>query len=274
LAEPSFDRARFAALLATRRLGRHLIARARVGSTNDVAWEARAAAAPHGTVVVADQQTRGRGRAGRVWHSAPGRGLALSVLLYLGGDRRGAGVLTLAAGLALAQALERLGVAAELKWPNDVLLGGRKLAGILGERRGAAPGGGTGEAAVIGLGANVAEREADFPPGLRARATSLAIAGAALGRETVAAAFLDALEPLVDALAAGERAAVLAAWQARAAFWGAPVTVRTPAGAVSGIARRLDPDGVLVLELDSGAETTVLAGDLELEATQPGVGPR
>jgi BirA family biotin operon repressor/biotin-[acetyl-CoA-carboxylase] ligase len=189
------------------------------------------------------------------------------VLLQLDGDRRGAGVLPLAAGLALARALERLGIAAELKWPNDVLIEGRKLAGILGERRGAGPPGANraGEAAVIGLGVNVAEREADFPPALRAHATSLALAGAALDRETVAAAFLDAFEPLVDALAAGRRDAVLEAWRERAAFWGARVTVRTPSGELSGIARRLDDDGALVLALDSGAETTVLAGDLELD---------
>ena len=198
------------------------------------------------------------------------------MLLHLGGERRGAGVLALAAGLALARALERLGVTAELKWPNDVLLGGRKLAGILGEIRGAAPAGakGAGEAAVIGLGVNVAERETDFPPGLRRRATSLALAGATLDRETVAAAFLDALEPLVDALAAGERGAVLEAWRARAAFWGTRVTVHAPSGVRSGIARRLDDDGGLVLALDSGAETTVLAGDLELDERRATPEPR
>ena len=87
MAEPTFDRARFSEALSTRRLGRHLVARAEVESTNDVAWDALAQGAPDGTVVVADAQTRGRGRAGRVWISAPGRGLALSVVLHAGCER-------------------------------------------------------------------------------------------------------------------------------------------------------------------------------------------
>src|SRR5262249_48221811 len=141
-----FDRARFSARLETRRLGRTLIARGSVESTNDAAWEALAAGSPDGTVVVTEEQTRGRGRSGRTRHMAPGKGLAPLVLARLRGPSRGPGgeappgarVLPLAAGLALARALERLGAHAELKWPNDLLLSGRKLSGILCETRRAA----------------------------------------------------------------------------------------------------------------------------------------
>ncbi len=269
MAEPTFDRARFTALLTTRFLGRHLVARAEVGSTNDLAWEALAAGAPDGTTVVADAQTRGRGRAGRRWHQTPGEGLALSVLLHAGCDRRSLGVLPLAAGLALAQALERVGVRAGLKWPNDVLMEGRKLAGILCESRGGSGADTAGEAVVIGVGVNVGGDRASFPEALRDTATSLAAEGFAVERETVAAQFLNVLEPLWATLQEGAREAVLEAWRLRAGFWGRPVRVRTLAGEVSGVARTLDSDGGLVLALASGAETTVRAGDLELVPAEP-----
>jgi BirA family biotin operon repressor/biotin-[acetyl-CoA-carboxylase] ligase len=259
LAEPTFDRARFADRLATRALGRRLIARAAVESTNDVAWDAAAETGVDGLTVVADDQTRGRGRLGRAWVQAPGKGLALSVVMLQGCDRRQLGVLPLTAGLALAEALERLGAAPALKWPNDVLLGGRKVAGILCESRRLPD---LGDAAVIGVGVNVSQQADDFPPELRATATSLAIAGVSATREDVAAAFLSALEPRWAEVQEGSREAVLQAWQARAAWIGSPVTVRTPDGEVSGVARGLDRDGALVVTLDDGRDTTVLAGDV------------
>ncbi len=265
MAEPTFDRARFAARLGTRRLGRTLIARAVVESTNDAAWESLAAGAPEGTVVVADAQTRGRGRAGRSWHLAEGKGLALSALLGLGCDLCEAGVLPLVAGLALARGLERLGVHAELKWPNDLLLSGRKLSGILCEARRAADAGGpAADTVVIGAGVNVAEARSDFPPEIRDASTSLALEGFALDRERVAAEFLNALEPLWETLEDGGREPVIEAWRRRAEFWGRPVTVRTPAGVLSGTARGLEPDGALVLALEVGREIAVHAGDVEL----------
>lgn len=266
MAEPTFDRTRFAARLHTRRLGRTLIVRGEVGSTNDAAWEALEAGAPDGAVVVADAQTRGRGRAGRRWHLAPGTGLALSLLLSAGPDRRRLATLPLVAGLALALALDGFGLRARLKWPNDLLAGGRKLAGVLAEsRRLASPGADGRDAAVLGVGVNVSATEADFPPELRGRATSLAIEGVDADREGVAAAFLDTLESLWDEHLKGAPSPVLDAWRRRADFWGRAVRVHTPSGALDGLASRLDDDGALVLTLADGRETAVLAGDLELE---------
>jgi BirA family biotin operon repressor/biotin-[acetyl-CoA-carboxylase] ligase len=260
LAEPTFDRARFAALLSTRRLGRTLITRAEVESTNDVAWEALAAGEPDGTVVVADAQTRGRGRAGRTWHTAPGQGLALSVLLHSGCDRRQMAALPLVAGLALARALEALGARAELKWPNDLLLGGRKVSGVLAESRRTVEG---TDAAVLGVGVNVRQAAGDFPSELARAATSLALAGCETTREVVAAGFLNALEPLVASLQEGDGAAALMAWKARARFWGRRLVVRGTTGDVEGIARDLDAGGALILEREDGARVAVLAGDVE-----------
>ena len=267
MAEPSFDRSACQACLSTRRLGRSLVVRAAVESTNDVAWEALASGLPDGTAVAADVQTRGRGRAGRAWHTSPGKGLALSVLLHRGCDAAsgtragGSGLLPLAAGLALARGLERLAVRAELKWPNDLLLAGRKLAGILCESRRTTAG---TEAAVIGVGVNVAQSPEDFPPELATTATSLAMEGCSAPRERVAAEFLNALEPLVTQLEEGGREALIEAWRARASFWGRMVRVRTAGGEVSGVARALGQDGALLIEREGGGSIAVLAGDLEL----------
>jgi BirA family biotin operon repressor/biotin-[acetyl-CoA-carboxylase] ligase len=126
---------------------------------------------------------------------------------------------------------------------------------------------------VVGVGVNVLQRREDFPAALGAAAdptppaTSLWIEGHRSTRETVAAGFLNALEPLLELLESRGAAPVLEAWQARAGFWGQRLRVRTPAGALEGIARRLDPGGGLVLALDGGGETVVTAGDLEAAET-------
>src|SRR5690349_11937360 len=117
-AEPGFDHVAFTAALGTRRLGRTVIVRDQAGSTNDVAWDALAEGRPDGTAVIAEAQLAGRGRAGRRWQMTPGRGLALSVGVHLGCDRRQMGLLPLVAGLALSEALETLGARVDLKWPN------------------------------------------------------------------------------------------------------------------------------------------------------------
>jgi BirA family biotin operon repressor/biotin-[acetyl-CoA-carboxylase] ligase len=259
----AFDHGRFDTRLAGARLGRPLLVRERTASTNDDAWDALVTHGD-GAAVLALEQTRGRGRAGRSWAQAPGRGLALSVALRWTGDPRQAGVIPLAAGLAVVRACHALGVPeARLKWPNDVRVGARKLAGVLCEmRRG--PGG--GDAVVIGVGLNVRTREADFPPELRGAATSLAREGADVALEDAAAEVLVQLEPLWEAVLGGDGAPVLAEWARWCPDWGRRVSVRTPAGRLEGVARRLDPQGGLVLDSERGQETTVVAGDVESPA--------
>ena len=114
---------------------------------------------------------------------------------------------------------------------------------------------------MVGVGVNVAQRADDFPPELRATATSLAIDGRAVHREPLAAAILNELEPAWDEHQVDPRPA-LAAWRARARFWGRPITVRTPAGEMTGVAQALGDDGALVLRAADGGERRVLAGDV------------
>lgn len=252
----AFDRPRFAARLRTRALGRRARIVARTGSANDDAWEALRSDG-HGATVIALAQTNGRGREGRSWSQVEGRGLALSVALLRGSLRPG-GVIPLAAGLAAAHAAHACGVAdARLKWPNDVLVGGRKLAGVLCEARRTAE----GEAVVIGIGMNVRHAWAEFPPELRGSATSLALAGSTASIEDAAAAFLNAGEALWDRLDSGQAGAVLREWTAACTHWGEWLRVRTPAGPVEGAALRLDDDGALVLR-NAAREIRVLAGDV------------
>lgn len=254
-----FDRTRYGARLGTHRMGQALLVRESTASSNDDAWEALATLGD-GAAVVALAQTQGRGRDGRSWAQVPGRGLALSVALRLGCDVRQAGAIPLAAGVAVVRAAHALGVpGARLRWPNDVLVDGRKLAGVLCEVR-RAPGG--GDAVVIGIGLNVGHSRDEFPPELREQATSLALEGSTATLEDAAAEVLTRLEPLWNELQEGDRAAVLAEWSRWGAHWGQWVRVRTPAGPVEGIAQRLDIDGGLVLRLDTGTETTVIAGDV------------
>lgn len=254
-----FDRARFAARLGTHRLGHALLVRERTGSTNDDAWEAFDGLGD-GATVVALEQTKGRGREGRRWDSAPGLGLTLSVALTLGCDVRQAGLVPLAVGLAVLRAAHALGAgAARLKWPNDVVVGARKLAGVLCELKRTVNG---EEVVVIGVGLNVRQRREDFPEALRDHATSLALEGADATLEDAAAELLTRLEPVWAEAQEGDRAAVLAAWSSGCDHWGRRMSVRTPSGTVEGVALRLDADGGLVLRMDGGREHTVVAGDV------------
>jgi BirA family biotin operon repressor/biotin-[acetyl-CoA-carboxylase] ligase len=268
LAESTFDRAHFTRALRTGRLGHVLFTRTEVESTNDEVWDLAQQGADEGACVVADAQSRGRGRQGRGWHTAPGKGLALSVLLHAGCDppRSPAeasryGTAPLVAGVALALAFDALGIEARLKWPNDLLMGGRKVSGLLAEGRRTADG---VDCVVLGLGVNVAQSTEDFPAELRALATSIALQGRPVAREYVAAAFLNALEPLWDEHQEGDARQALDLWRERAAFWGRPVTVDSPAGRIEGTARDLDDRGGLVIAPASGPPITVYAGDLQV----------
>lgn len=237
----------------------------RCASTNDDARALVRRGAEDGTVVVADTQTAARGRQGRAWHSPPGVGVYVTVVVRERDLLPRLTLLPLLVGVALADALAALGVdGAALKWPNDVLLEGRKLAGILCEYEAPTRGGAAG-AVVVGVGVNVGHVMGDFPPDLRDQATSLRLAlGRDVPREAVLCRFLAALN---GRLAAFRAPADFPwdAWRARSCLEGRPVRIEGPDGAAwEAEAARVDPDGALVVRRGDGEEQRVLAGDVKL----------
>lgn len=228
------------------------------GSTNDLARILAASGAPEGAVVVADRQTRGRGRQGRAWISPDG-GLWCSVLLRPGAAAP-RGLLSLAAAVAVAESVEQAAPAqaairAAIRWPNDVEVAGRKVAGVLLE--------GSGEAVVAGIGINVDVDLTALPGHVAACAGSLhLIAGRPIGRRVVLDALLAALARWYQAWAAGG-GEVLEAWASRDALRGRRVVVRRPGGVLEGAAEGVDADGALLLRLAGGGAARVVAGDVE-----------
>jgi len=245
---------------------------ASVTSTNDAARDLAVAGAAHGTIVIAEEQTRGRGTRGKAWHSA--RGLGLYVSFILRGPAGGPGpplhLLPLAAGLAASDAvLASTGVAVRLKWPNDLVHDGKKLGGILSE---GVTGGTAGDFAVVGIGINVGHGAADFPPALRALSTSLRLIGS---RPATNATVFDhlcrSMECWYNALARGERGLVIGTFEDRMAFpSGGPIRVTTSGGTFTGICRGLDTDGRLVVERDGAAGTVALDAVLGLDGVRQG----
>jgi BirA family biotin operon repressor/biotin-[acetyl-CoA-carboxylase] ligase len=236
-----------------------------LGSTSDRLKDLARAGAPAWTVVVGERQTGGRGREGRTWQSPKG-GLYLSVLLRPASER--VSLIPLAAGVAVAEAVLEFGVRAELKWPNDVLVSGRKLAGILAE---ASSSGSGVEWVVLGVGVNVAVELEALPEPLRQSATSLAACGARDARPSaVAAAALARLSVWYDALRT-EPARVVAAWRAQAVpWWGALVEVRTAGGDRRGRLAAIDEEGALWLETPAGERIRLVSGEVSrVRAIEP-----
>lgn len=240
------------------RYGRALRCIEVTGSTNADALAWADEGAPAGAVVVADHQTAGRGRWGRSWFDAPGAALMFSVVLRPRLPRARLGLLPLAAGLACAVALEELaGLPLRLKWPNDVLSRGRKLAGILVESRVER---GALRAAVCGVGINLSQRPEDFPVEIADRATSVAaeVAALAIGRVPARAELLGAvlwgLEHRVALLEQpGPPDDLLAEAAARSEILGRTVVVALADGrTVTGTARRQLASGALELETTEG----------------------
>ena len=240
-----------------------------VVSTNDAARQLALAGAAHGTAVLAEEQTRGRGTRGRAWHSPRGLGLYASFVLRApaGGPAPSLHLLPLAAGLAASDAiLESAGIGIRLKWPNDLVSGGKKLGGILCE---SVSGGTAGAFAVVGVGINVGHEPADFPGDLGAAATSLRILGCgAATKEAVFDGLCRALDCWYNALVRGEKGPVLRTFEARMAFPpGDAVRVTTAAGTFTGISRGLDEEGRLVVDRGGDAGSVALDAALDLGGT-------
>lgn len=257
-----YDAVRMRAKLSSRIFGRVLEYHARVGSTNDVILDMAEQAAPHGAVCLADEQSAGRGRRGYGWFSPPGCGIWASVLLRprLSADRTPP--LTLCAAAAVAPVLETAaGVSVEIKWPNDLLMEGRKVAGILAESRVVS---GDEPVIVIGMGINVNHTRGQFPDELSASATSLRIeSGRPVGREDLFLAILASLESAYGHYLASGPASLLAEVDARLAWQGLTVEADSPAGS-AGRVSHIDEDGGLVLDRQDGGPLVIRSGSIRL----------
>ncbi len=231
-------------------------------STSNLAFALAQQGAAHGTVVQAEQQTGGRGRAGRQFSSPPG-GLYFSVILRPALEPADFPLLTLVAGVALAVGLRQVtGVQVQLKWPNDLYLVDRKLGGILAESgpvQGALP-----EFVVVGVGINVATQPEDFPPELRGKVISLAEAGVKISPTALLPSLLEYLEKAVERLEKGGKAALLAEWRSLDYLLNKPLEYDSGERIVPAIGVGLAEDGRYIIVDYSGKEHRVMAGDVKL----------
>ncbi len=248
--------------LSTRKMGRPFLSFLRLDSTNDVALEMARQGAPEGTVVAAEHQAKGRGRLGRSWAGCSGKGLTFSLVLRPRLPADEVPVLTLAAASALAKTLRSFGAHPGIKWPNDVLLGGKKACGILTEMQ-AEPD--RAAFVVVGIGVNLNQLRPDFPEGLRTSATSLRLA---LGRPVRRARFLQEallnLEEAYDWVKRREGSRVLAAWRRWEEVTGRQVRVTQVDRSFFAQALHVDGKGALWVRADSGMVERLTAGDVEV----------
>jgi BirA family biotin operon repressor/biotin-[acetyl-CoA-carboxylase] ligase len=244
----------------------HLFARVR--STNDAARGLADGGAPHGTLVLAEEQTAGRGRSGRAWASPPGVGIWMSMVTRPA-SLPAPGLLPILVGLAAAEAIDPFvrPAATQVKWPNDLQLAGRKVAGILceGSWDGARPG-----AVVVGIGINVLHAPDDFPEEVRETATSLRIvAGWAPPRAEVAGAVAGAVARALARPPGQLTGALLDALRRRDALEGRPIRV-TGATETAGTAMGVSPAGALLVRTHEGRLQTVTSGTVRIAAPEAG----
>ncbi len=236
--------------------------RAEVDSTNEEARRLISAGWGAGTVVTAERQTAGKGRLGRSWQSEDGAGLWFSAILEPEVSPEYAAQYSFVAAVATAQAVRmETDLAAKVKWPNDVLLDGRKLCGILLEF---VP---EQSLLIAGIGINMRQKAEDFPPDVREKATSLALAGAAdVDRARLLGAVLRQLEDGCRVLAEEGFAAIRDRWMALSCVIGRQIRVQFPQGRTErGVAEGLDEDGALLLRTEGG-RVRILSGDVSLRA--------
>lgn len=251
------------ARLKTARIGSEILVFEETASTNDVVEHLAKSGAREGLVVFAESQTRGRGRRGRLWSSPRGKGLWFSVLLRPTLPPSAASRITVAASVAVARAIrQNCGVDARIKWPNDVMVNGKKLAGILTELRAEAD---EILLAILGIGIDVNCQREDFPGDVANIATSLELeTGNAQDRVALAVQVLTALDECYHA-ALTNFETVADEWAKICTTLGRQITVTMGQRRIEGFAQALDGDGALLLRRDSGQVERILGGDVIVE---------
>jgi BirA family biotin operon repressor/biotin-[acetyl-CoA-carboxylase] ligase len=243
------------------RVGTPLILRDEVDSTNTLAREFAEQGADHGTAVAARRQTAGRGRRGRTWLTLPGDHVYLSVILRPTLPPERLFEVTLVAAVALSEALEKLGVRSQIKWPNDIEIDGKKLAGILTELTTDAAG--QMRFVILGVGVNVNTAADEFPDEIRERATSLRVVTGAPGEpQEVIAAFLDRLDDWLERHGTFGLTVILDAWRAKSSTLGSVVRATTEGRVIEGTAEDVDSTGALLIRDGSGQLYRIIAGEV------------
>ncbi|MCK5230724.1 MAG: biotin--[acetyl-CoA-carboxylase] ligase [Desulfobulbaceae bacterium] len=234
-------------------------------STNSVAMQMLGSGALAGTLVIAETQANGRGRLQRSWFSPPGTGLYLSMIMRPKLAPFDLPKIPLAAGVAVCRAIEEeTGLQPGLKWPNDLLLDGRKFGGILCESEGAVTSGQIG--VILGIGINVSTPLESFPSDLVSKMTSLtAHSGRFFQRGQILARIVPAIDKMITRLEQSDWTGILREWKARDAIKGKKMTWLTPEGEkVIGTSLGPDSEGVLYIKDDNGTTHRVLSGDVSL----------
>ncbi len=248
----------------TRVVGRDIQVFEQTTSTNDVIEKLARDGVKEGAVVFAESQTRGRGRLGRKWISPTRKGLWFSVLLRPSVNPQETTQLTVASATALRRAIKTVtGLSAEIKWPNDLLLGGKKVAGILTEMSAEVD---RVRHIILGIGVDVNQDANEFPAELRGIATSLKIeAGEAISRAGLATEMLRELDADYTRIGAGKFPQLADEWEAGCATIGKNVSVQMGARLIRGRAEALDDDGALLVRTEHGHLERVIGGDVTLE---------
>jgi BirA family transcriptional regulator, biotin operon repressor / biotin---[acetyl-CoA-carboxylase] ligase len=260
---PRFDVERFRSLLRTRVLGQSCHAFDVLASTNTSLYAFGRQGEPEGTVVLADEQTAGRGQADKVWISPPQCNLYVSVLLRPSIAPAQAPLISLLAAVALVDALRQEGVICGIKWPNDVLIQQRKVAGILTEMEMHQD---AVQFVVVGIGVNVNMTQQDLQDHLRSvaqPATSLQVSlGREIDREALLAALMGSLEAWYNKFITSGETVLQEAWEARSLMPGRRVRARTSGTAWEGTAEGIDQSGRLQLRQDNGSLVALTSAEV------------
>jgi BirA family biotin operon repressor/biotin-[acetyl-CoA-carboxylase] ligase len=241
-------------------IGRNIVHYFRTDSTNAVALKLAAEGAEHGTVVVAEEQTAGRGRLGRAWYSEKSSGIYASIILRPPLAPAAAPVLTLMAGLAAQKAVSTVtGLAVDIRWPNDLLVNGKKVCGILTEMSAEVD---RLHAVVLGIGINV--NHSSMPVELESIATSLRMeAHRGISRVQVLVALLREIERHYQLLLKNGNKAITERWEAASTFaHGKRVRVVNAAGDALATTTGVDPSGALKVQYDDGRQDSLVAGEV------------
>lgn len=245
-------------------IGREIRVFQSTASTNDMVERLARDGLDEGVVVFAESQTKGRGRLGRTWHSPAGKGLWFSLLLRPDLRPQAATQLTIVAATALTRAIrEQTGLKPEIKWPNDILIHGRKVVGILTELSAELD---HVKHITLGIGVDVNQRADEFPAEMRKLATSLSLeAGRAVNRPDLAAAILIELDRDYRRIREGQFARLAEEWEAQCVTLGRRVSIFVGGRVVTGRAESLDDDGALLLRTEHGRLERIIGGDVRLE---------